>query len=242
MKTPRCHIPGASASGTHIRLPEAEAHHVRHVLRLGDGDALRVFDGRGREWNARIERAGRHDVDVVLLDSVTPVPESPVAVTLAVGLLKGDQMSTVVRDATALGVSRIIPLASAHVVVPAAARQTGFIDRLTRIASSSAAQCGRAVVPEILGVTAFADVFDTPAAPAPHILCVEPALAVAETAAVPPLAGQATVLIGPEGGWSTEEITRARAAGAVFWSLGPRTLRAELAPAVALAVLTTPAP
>lgn len=220
-------------------LPDAEAHHVRRVLRLSDGDALRVFDGRGREWQARLRFIGRHDVEVDLLDAVTPVPEPAVAVTLAVGLLKGDQMSSVVRDATALGVARIVPVASAHVVVPAAARQAGFIDRLTRIASSSAAQCGRAVVPQITGVTAFDDLFHDAVTPAPRFMCVEPGLAKDEARTRPSeLVDRATVIVGPEGGWSEEELARARAAGASMLSLGPRTLRAELAPTVALSVLS----
>ncbi|MCC7044817.1 MAG: 16S rRNA (uracil(1498)-N(3))-methyltransferase [Acidobacteria bacterium] len=236
MKTHRCYVP--DITGARATLPETEAHHVRHVLRLEPGDDLIVFDRQGREWLARIVAAGRRDVTVDLLEPRTPVAEPPVAMTLVVGLLKGDQMSNVVRDATALGVSRIVPCVSSHVALPAAARLTGARERLTRIATSSAAQCGRAVVPMVAEVARFEDVLADPGAGL-RIICVEPALDV-EPAPWPgstPRPDVATLFVGPEGGWSDREALLAREAGALTLSLGPRTLRAELAPTVALAVL-----
>jgi 16S rRNA (uracil1498-N3)-methyltransferase len=238
VKTHRCYVP--DITGTHATLPETEAHHVRHVLRLEPGADLIVFDRLGREWLARIVAADRRDVTVELREPRTPVAEPPVAVTLVVGLLKGDQMSNVVRDATALGVSRIVPCVSSHVALPAAARLTSARDRLTRIAASSAAQCGRAVVPLVADVAWFEDVMADPEAGL-RVICVEPALDV-EPAPWPetlPRPKVATLFVGPEGGWSDREVLLAREAGAVALSLGPRTLRAELAPTVALSVLWT---
>ena len=206
---------------------------------MAAGDAIGVFDGAGREWHARIHRLDRHVVEVDLLDAVTPVAEPSLAVTLAIGYLKGDQMSTVVRDATALGVARIVLLATSHVAVPAAARQGSVVDRLTHIAASSSAQCGRAVVPEIDGVTPLDALLDDARWPGTRVVCVEPALAGAAEGLVPWPGGgdRVTLFVGPEGGWSTDELARFRAAGAFALSLGPRTLRAELAPTVALARL-----
>jgi 16S rRNA (uracil1498-N3)-methyltransferase len=236
VKTHRCHVP--DITGTRVTLPESEAHHVRHVLRLDTGADVRVFDGRGREWQARIVDAGRREVTVDLLESISPAPEPPVALTLVVALLKGDQMSNVVRDATALGVSRIVPCVSSHVAVPAAARLTGARDRLSRIAASSAAQCGRAVVPVVADVARFDDLMADPEAGL-RIICVEPALDAGrgfwpDRASRPSVA---TLFVGPEGGWSEREVIQAREARALVLSLGPRTLRAEVAPTVALSVL-----
>jgi 16S rRNA (uracil1498-N3)-methyltransferase len=236
VKTHRCYVP--DIADTRVTLPESEAHHVRHVLRLEAGADVIVFDGRGHEWLARIATAGRREVTVDLLEPRTPVAEPPVAVSLVVGLLKGDQMNNVVRDATALGVSRIIPVVSTHVALPAAARQTGARDRLARIAASSAAQCGRAVVPAVAEVAPFDAVMADPDAGL-RIICVEPAfdLEDAPWLASTPRPAAATLFVGPEGGWSDREVRLAREAGARTLSLGPRTLRAELAPSVALSVL-----
>lgn len=235
MKRHRCYVPGAS--GDRVTLPEAEAHHVRQVLRLPAGTEVLVFDGHGGQWRARVHTVDRRQVVVELLEPLAATPEPPVRVTLAVGLLKGDQMSTIVRDATALGVHRIAPCVSSHVALPAAARRVAP-ERFARIAASSAAQCGRAVIPVVDEVRSFDDLIGDATAGL-RVMCVEP-----EHEAPPALVSVGTdrpvaamLFVGPEGGWTDAEVARARAAGAVSLSLGPRTLRAEIAPTVALAVL-----
>jgi 16S rRNA (uracil1498-N3)-methyltransferase len=236
VKRNRCYVP--DASGDRVTLPEAEAHHVRQVLRLAAGTEVLVFDGHGGQWRARVRTLDRQQVVVDLLEPFAAAPEPPVRVTLAVGLLKGDQMSTVVRDATALGVDRIVPCVSSHVALPTAARRTIAIERLARIAASSATQCGRAVVPVVGSVQRFEDLIGDPTTGL-RIMCAEPAWGATESSlpdrAVRP--DVATVFIGPEGGWSNAEVVAARQAGAVFLSLGPRTLRAEIAPTVGLSLL-----
>src|SRR5262245_11987308 len=113
--TPRVHAPVPPAA-TSIELPEDDAHHLRHVLRLATGADVRVFDGAGHEWAGRVVLA-RSKVVVEGLKPVAPVAEPRVRLTLCVGLLKGDQMDTVVRDATAMGVSSIVPVITAHVAL-----------------------------------------------------------------------------------------------------------------------------
>jgi 16S rRNA (uracil1498-N3)-methyltransferase len=163
-----------------------------------------------------------------------------VRVTLAIGVLKGDQMETVVRDATALGVTAIVPLVSANVTVPARAwRGRAAVDRWRRVAVASAKQCGRAVVPAVEPVAPFAAVMDSSAADL-VLMCVEPSLAGSRALELP--AGPAAsvlALVGPEGGWSDGEVEAAVNAGARLIHLGPRTLRAEIVPTVLLSALWT---
>lgn len=234
----RCYIP--DMDGAIVRVPDEQAHHLVHVLRLGAGDELIVFDGRGGEWLARIVSATRNSVTLERTVPRLPLAEPPVAVTLAVGLLKGDQMSTIVRDVTALGAAAIVPFVSAHVAVPSQAWRTRAIDRWLRIAASAAAQCGRAVVPVVRDVVRFDELVGDSAYDA-RWMCVEPARQPAHPAQPDDTSSPRTavVIVGPEGGWSDEEITRAHAAGTRWLHLGPRTLRAELAPTVALSVLWT---
>ena len=230
----RVHLPAASPPVA--TLGADEAHHVLHVLRLGVGDIVAAFNGCGHEWTAQIVTATRSDVTVVLGEARTPVAEPAVAITLAVGLLKGEQMDQVVRDATMLGVTRIVPLVSAHVALPKAARQTRGTERWQRVAVASAKQCQRAVVPEILAPQSFAALVDGWAT-GPLLMCVEPAIGGEHDVPAAPVEQAALLLVGPEGGWSAEEVAQVRGRGGVPISLGPRTLRAESAPTVALSVL-----
>lgn len=230
----RCYAPHAF-SGI-VELDADQAHHIATVLRLASGATVGVFDGRGREWAGRLVRVSRGEVVVELGEPRAPAAEPPVAVTLAVGLLKGDQMSQVVRDATALGVVRIIPVLSKHTAAVRPSAWADQVHRWRRIAIAATAQSGRAVVPDIDEVRAFEEVIETAASGL--LMCVEPARAGGQ-ADTGPRPAAATLLTGPEGGWAEHEVAGAVSRGGRLMHLGPRTLRAELAPAVALASLWT---
>jgi 16S rRNA (uracil1498-N3)-methyltransferase len=238
MALPRFFVPDLDHAARVARLPSSEAQHLTRVLRLRVGDAVNVFDGRGREWAGRVAEVTRAGATVSLGDAVDPIPEPPVRVTLAVGLLKGDQMDNVVRDATMLGAAAIVPVSSAHVAVPAAGRKSDTaVERWARVAAASAKQCGRAVVPSVSAVTRFEDVIAGRPVGA-TIMCVEPARAAGGPGSLPPPpSSDVLVLVGPEGGWSESEIGQAVYSGARLLHLGPRTLRAETAPTVVLSVL-----
>jgi 16S rRNA (uracil1498-N3)-methyltransferase len=223
--------------GEVAELPPDEAHHLTHVMRLRDGDEIRVFDGRGSEWRGRVERAGRRGAQVRLLDRVTPAAEPRVALTLAQAVLKGDKMDAVVRDATMLGVSAIQPLVSRRTIVrPTAARAESARERWRRVAIASAKQCRRAVVPEIHQPVAFEEWI---VATGNGIILIEPE--VGTTKAGPEdlhkPTSQALLIVGPEGGWEAAEVEAALRAGCRALTFGALTLRAETAPTVATAAL-----
>lgn len=230
----RVYIPGASAPVA--TLPPDEAHHAIHVLRLDVGEVVVVFDGAGREWDARIATRSKSDVTVTLEAARIATAEPPVRVTLAIGLLKGDQMDAVIRDATMLGVHAIVPVWSAHVAVPKAARQTRGNDRWQRVAVASAKQCARAVVPAVIEARPLDAVLNEWSG-RPMVVCVEPGRGAFSTAPSRPPTSDALLLVGPEGGWAPGEVEQAQRHGATLLTLGPRTLRAEVAPTVALTAL-----
>lgn len=222
-----------------VALSSDEAHHLVRVLRLGPGDGVGLFDGAGGEWLGVVLTLDP-EVTIKVVDSVEPAAEPPVGVTLGVGVLKGGQMDTVVRDATMLGARAVVPLNAAHVAVTRRAWRSGeSVERWQRVALASARQCRRAVVPVVAPVMRFERVFDEVSADV-TLMAVEPS-----RAGVPPLGelgprpARALVLIGPEGGWSDEEIEQARARDTRLFSLGPRTLRAETVPTVVLSALWT---
>lgn len=235
----RVYMPDVTAGGTRVEVLGEEAHHLSRVVRARVGDRVGVFDGRGREWRAQVVDITRQAVTLEIDAEVAPVPEPPVRVTLAVGVLKGDQMDAVVRDATVMGVSHIVPVVTDHVVVSSRAwRDDGALARWQRVAVAAAKQCQRARVPTIAGVTPLADLL------AGHdcdlaLMCVEPSAGTPVDASWQTLSRPFSVLllVGPEGGWSAAEVTTCGARGARRISLGPRTLRAEAVPAVALTVL-----
>jgi 16S rRNA (uracil1498-N3)-methyltransferase len=236
---PRVYAPAAQNDRPIVELPGDEAHHLKHVLRLRVGDDVTVFDGAGREWTGRVTASGRDGVTVALGQPIDPVSEPGIRVALAVGLLKGDQMDSVIRDATMLGVAEIVPMITAHVAVSGRARESEkAIDRWSRVAIASARQCGRAVVPRIGSIMKFETVLRETARDQ-AVIAAEPAVASAAVLPPPERPKTALVLVGPEGGWSREEIELALLEGARPRQLGPRTLRAESAPIVLLSALWT---
>lgn len=239
---PRFHAPAASSGETTIDLPPDEARHLSRVLRLGPGAEIAVFDGRGREFLAVVEEVSRTGARVRLVAPREPAPEPAVHLTLVQGVLKGDHMDAVVRDAVMLGVAAIQPVATAYgqVRLDALARGAGTA-RWRRIAVASAKQCRRAVVPDILPAREFREFVAASGFVADlRVLLVEPAAAGAGDASALrrlPRPRAADLAIGPEGGWAAEEIETAVAHGFVPVTLGRRTLRADAVPVAAIAVL-----
>ena len=238
----RFHAPDAREPGQVITLHEDEAAHLTRVLRLKAGAPVRVFDGGGHEFDAVVEMTSKHGADVRLLSARAAAPEPRIRITLAQAVLKGDKMDDVVRDAVMLGVAVIQPLLTNRNEVSASALERGRRrERWQRIAVVSAKQCGRAVVPEVLDPLAFDALCAARrgAADGAGLPRVEPGAAPG-AATLPalerPSGSAALVVVGPEGGWSSGEIS---AAAGVLKPLTLRapTLRADAMPVAALAAL-----
>ena len=217
------------------RLSDDEARHLAQVLRLDVGDEVAVFDGAGREFRARVERVARDGADLRLLEEFPAAPEPAVRLTLAQAVLKGEKMDDVVRDATMMGVAAIEPLVTehtaAHMKAGTRARSAGAGSRSRRRSSAAARWCRRSA-----RARAFAEWLPRDDAEM-RVLLVEPSAAV-EGHPVSTLGGSrpasASLLVGPEGGWSVAEIEAAVRAGCVPITLGRRTLRADAVPIVAI--------
>lgn len=233
---PRFYLPSVDASGRG-ELDDEEAGHLTRVLRLGVGAEIDVFDGRGGMFRALVTEAGRARVAVQRLEPAAAAPEPAVRVTLVMSVLKGDKMDAVVRDAVMMGAVAIQPVVAARSEVTVTALQRGRrAERWQRIAVASVKQCGRAVVPIVHApvtlLTWSADPRDRPVLalmePAGHTAAGLDGIARAEAL---------DLVVGPEGGWSAEEAAEFAARGFRSVSLGRRTLRADVAPVVALAAL-----
>jgi 16S rRNA (uracil1498-N3)-methyltransferase len=230
-----------SAGAERVELPEEEAEHLVRVLRLGVGDQVDVFDGRGGLWRAEVVEAGKRSAAVRPVERATPARELGVRVSLVVSVLKGDKTDDVVRDAVMLGVSAIQPMVSQRTEISLATlARSRRIARWQRIAVASAKQCGRAVVP-VIDEPRSLDQCLAEATDGVRVMCVEPSAALGQVASVRevPKLRAAQVIIGPEGGWTVPEVAAAHDAGVILMSLGGRTLRADAVPIVALTALLT---
>jgi 16S rRNA (uracil1498-N3)-methyltransferase len=223
-----------------VRLPEDEAHHLVRVLRIPRGAFVTVFDGRGNEYLSRVETESRRDPLLRIVARTEPAGELPARVTLAQSIPKGAKMDQVVRDATMLGAAIVQPLLSGRTNVSRRAAHSAA-ERWRRIAVASAKQCGRAVVPEIRTPVTPEVVFRENHA-AWRLLLVEPSARASAIRRVgelreEPRPDSCILALGPEGGWSPEEIALAERQGWAAVSLGRRTIRADAMPVAALAVL-----
>jgi 16S rRNA (uracil1498-N3)-methyltransferase len=226
-----------------IALAPDESHHLARVLRLSAGDEVIVFDGRGTACRGRVVTPHHRHAAIRLLDPLPPSPPPRVPVVLVQGLLKGDRMDAVVRDATMAGAVRIVPVGTGRSQIkPAALERAHARARWLRVAVSSAKQCGRARLPAIDPPRSFDDWLAEPF-DGVRLLFVEPEGADGTVAGLRSLLSGAApnavaCLVGPEGGWSVEEREAAVRAGCVPVSLGPMTLRADAAGLVAISLIS----
>lgn len=241
----RFYAPAAQTTGDVIELPAEEAEHLTRVLRLTTGAEIRVFNGRGLEFDAIVGTTTRSSVQARLVAARTPSAERDVGITLAQAALKGDKMDDVVRDAVMLGVAAVQAMVTMRSEINLQTIVRGHRqERWERIAISSAKQCDRATIPAIQAAASFPEVLRAigqMALPTPALMFVEPqaSLESRSLADIPTAAPrEVTVLIGPEGGWTAAEMEDASSACQLITLAGP-TLRADAMPLVALTALLT---
>ncbi len=223
-----------------VLLSAAEAQHARHVLRLRAGDEVYVFDGGGKEFRCVVNKYLRAGALLDLKEQAQPArPESALKLTLGIALLRGEKFDLVIQKTVELGVVRIVPLLSGRAEVYLRNKQDTQkrMTRWQRIAVEAAKQSGRACVPEIAEpVTAGLFLQSTETDAGKFFFAERDGKSLNDTlssaAVVAPLI---VAVVGPEGGWTEDEIAQARHADWQIVTLGGRILRAETA---AIAIVT----
>jgi 16S rRNA (uracil1498-N3)-methyltransferase len=223
--------------GASFELPEVAVAHLVRVLRLGAGDRVRLFNGDGHDYEAELLQAGKRGAQARVLARVdAPATESPLAITLAQGIARGEKMDWVLQKATELGVARIAPVQTERTEVkldPERADKRGAHWR--GVIASACEQSGRARVPELLAPRALSDFLA--AERSVRRLVLDPG-ADCTLASLQPAPGDSLcLLVGPEGGLSERDLAAARAAGFAGLRLGPRILRTETAALAAISGL-----
>lgn len=235
MTEPRVFVDLDLAVGEAVTLPQAAYHHLVVVLRRIRGDTVTLFNGRGGEYRVALETVGKRSVVARVLEHHDVARESPLSVTLAQAVSKGERMDFTIQKAVELGIAEIQPLVTDRVVVRLnEERWQRKQEHWQSVAVSACEQCGRTRVPRIAPVMDLRDWLS--AAPAGALrLVLAPGAAALAPRRTP---GQPVVLlVGPEGGLSEMELKLADLAGFSAMALGPRVLRTETAGMVALTVL-----
>jgi len=231
--------PDAARVGQTVTLGPEQSRHLATVLRIGVGDRVRLFDGRGREFLACVECADPAAARARLCEACEPAGGRPALLTLAFAPPPGQRADVLIEKATELGASRFVPLACERLQGFQASAAARRVARWERKARDAARQSGRAVVPEVCAPTPFEPFVQADEAELRLIGSTGDAPALWRIlAGVPDRPGAATMVVGPAGGFSLREMECARQAGFAPVSLGPHVLRVETAAVAMLAVVT----
>lgn len=237
MRTIRIHVDQPLAVAAQLDLPPQAGEHVARVLRMAAGDPLTLFNGDGMDYPATILAVGKRDVTVQVHATLAPANESPLRLTLAQGVARGEKMDLIMQKATELGVARIVPLLTERSEVKLdAARAEKRLVHWRAVVASACEQSGRACLPEV-----------APAQPLQAWLGGLADDGALRLALLPDGTRQARTLrfdgaggllvVGPEGGLGERDVVALREAGFAGLQLGPRILRTETAGLAAIAAL-----
>lgn len=237
----RFHVDRTLGVGADVSLPPDAAHHAARVLRLAENDPVTLFDDTGGEYLSVIVRVGRGEVVVRTTAFLDVERESPLATALVQGVSSGERMDYTIRKAVELGITRVVPVFTERSVVKLSGERA---DRRTAhwraLAIAACEQCGRNRVPAVdppLPYERWLGDLPPPQAGAAR-LTLSPT-AMQRLADLPRPAGPIALLVGPEGGLTSEEAALAQQRGFGPVRLGPRVLRTETAAVAALAALQT---
>ncbi|TRW18342.1 16S rRNA (uracil(1498)-N(3))-methyltransferase [Glacieibacterium frigidum] len=218
------------SEGAHVTLPAPASHYLGGVMRLGEGDAVKLFDDSTGEWLGRVEGGTRKALGVRLVEQLRP-REAVADLWLCVAPLKRGRIDWVAEKACELGVARLVPVLTARTVVDKL-----NLDRLRAHMVEAAEQCGRTALPELaepVSLTALLNGWN----PARTLIFADEEGGAPLAATLRDCPAPAAILIGPEGGFTDAERAAIRALNAARpVSLGPRILRADTAAAVAVGV------
>ena len=215
---------GEGLSDEPVRLDADQDRHARTVLRLGIGDPVELFDGEGTAAEGVLESGGRVRITAVRHDK-RPMP----TIDLAVAMPKARRADDMVTALSQVGVDRVVPLRTARGV---AQPRPGRLDRFARAVIESAKQCRRDFLLRIDPITTLSDLLARQHDQ--RLICHGEAEALSRSALAE--AQRVLILIGPEGGWTADELRQARSHGCVPWRLGPHVLRVETAAVAAASI------
>ncbi|MGA8943123.1 MAG: 16S rRNA (uracil(1498)-N(3))-methyltransferase [Thermoactinomyces sp.] len=234
----RYFISADAITDTHVCLTGDEVHHIKNVMRNRPNDRLLVCCGDGYDYVCVIEKINSRQIDCRVVDKFPSQGEPQTRITIAQSLVKGDKFEWIVQKGTEIGASSFQPFQSARSIVKInAQKEKKKRDRWQRIAKEAAEQSHRGKVPAVMPVLSWSALLDEMEKYPLALIAYEKGGAPLNQVVSEFREEAILLVVGPEGGFTEEEIHEARARGAVPVTLGPRILRAETAPLVALSCL-----
>jgi len=235
----RFYVPQPRIEKGMLKIEGDEVRHIRKVLRLKAGDEIIVFDGLGKEFEGAIVEEGLSSVVIKIQNIFSSKRDSPLEVTLAQSLLKGEKMDYLIQKATELGVKEIIPFFSSRSVpLLEKSKKLKRHHRWERIAIEASKQCGRGVVPKIESLQDYSDMLQTDSPDSLRLILWEKeGIKLKEILERLKEKKKIFFIIGPEGGFSQLEVDEAKKTGFIPVTLGRRILRAETASLCFLSIL-----
>ena len=237
-RPPRFFIAPSQVSGSRISIADEDVRHIAAVLRMKTGDALLLCDGQGAEYHVTIAEISKTEIKAEIISQRSREIAAP-RITLGQGLPKSDKMDWIVQKATELGVTSIVPLVTERTIVKIKDEEKR-ISRWQKICREAAMQSNRPDIPQVGAVVASKDFLRT-LNPEPGTLLLLPweesSAPIKDVLKQNPGAQHIIVLIGPEGGFSSNEASMAREKGFHAVSLGPNILRTETAAIAALSMV-----
>ena len=238
MREIRAFIDQPLSEGAEVVLDNQTSRHLASVLRLNNGDPVTLFNGSGGEYTATLTSCSAKKVCARIDQHKNVEKESPLAITLAIGISRGDRMDTVIQKATEMGVISIIPLFTERTEVKLKGeRLEKKLRHWQQIAISACEQCGRNLVPEIQTAQKLSDWLRSTTLENVDQKFVLHHRSDQDLTAVQTTPESVILLVGPEGGLSADEISAAADKNFNPLTLGPRVLRTETAPLAAIAIL-----
>jgi 16S rRNA (uracil1498-N3)-methyltransferase len=236
---PRFYVPQPKVQDGMLRVEGDEAKHIRKVLRLKPGDEIVVFNGAGKEYEGPIIEEGSSSVVIRVRSIASSQSDSPLEIALAQSLLKGEKMDYLIQKATELGVKQIIPFFSSRTIpLLEESRRLKRYHRWKKIALEASKQCGRGLIPQIEPLQSFFEMIQEAGQDRLRfILWEKEGMRLKEVLKKRIEKSKIFFVVGPEGGFTQEEVDRARREGFIPVHLGRRTLRSETSSLCFLSIL-----
>ncbi len=237
----RFYLSSVPPGAEELPLSPEDARKICRVLKLAPGDEIILWNESGVEYRALITKVTGQFVYVRVLEELENTAESPLFLNLVQGIPKGDKLELIIQKATELGVRRIYPIVTERTVVRIPEeRRASRLQRWQSIAREAARQCGRVRIPEIAEINTLDGIWGILETGAIKLICWE-----RETAGLkaylrrfgrPPRV-PVYLFVGPEGGFSPQEVAACIGRGGITVSLGPRVLRTETAGLIGLSLV-----
>lgn len=237
MRIQRIYTGQSLQTGRDISLEEASSHHLLHVLRLQSGDSISLFNNEGQEFGATIREISKHGASVSVGNLSRQETPPKLSIHLLLGISRGERMDFALQKATELGVNRITPVFTKRCVVKLNdKKRASRIDHWQKIVINACEQSGRILLPAL---DEPADIASAVSSLSAHTALMLDHRSNKTLPEIKKPKGSIAILVGPEGGLSSEERKLGKAAGFTGVRLGPRVMRTETAPLAAIAAIQT---